>query len=150
MAEIVEFYKKMSVGDFEILKEIEESDDFTNAVTAASIDAIIAFDRDFRITIFNLAAEKRSGISKEWVVGRYYFDVFPDSWKNPQIRGRLEGILKGIGSTDKVERVRIGKIEKLFRATLMPLRQNGEVVGGLVVFRNVTHLHDLDCPAPTS
>jgi PAS domain S-box-containing protein len=144
MAEIVELYKKMSAGDFEILKEIEESDDFTNAVTAASIDAIIAFDRNFRITIFNPAAEKRSGISKERVIGRYYFDIFPDSWKNPHIRGRLEGVLKGVGITDKVERVRIGETEKLFRATLMPLRQNGVVVGGIVVFRNVTHLQGLD------
>ena len=140
MAEIVELYNSMSTEDSEILREIEEKDDFVSALTEASIDSIIAFDRDFRITIFNSAAEKRSGLSKDKVIGRYYFDIFADSWKNPKIRSRLEGILKGIGCTDKVDRVRIGEVEMLFRSTLTPLRENGEIVGGLVFFRNVTHL----------
>jgi PAS domain S-box-containing protein len=143
MAEIIELYSGMSIEDSKILQEIEEKNDFVSVLTEASIDAIIAFDCDFRITIFNPAAEKRSGIPKEKVMGRYYFDIFADSWRNPQIRSRLEGVLKGVGSPDKTERVRVAETEMLFRATLTPLRENGKVVGGLVVFRNVTHLHDL-------
>jgi PAS domain S-box-containing protein len=144
MAEIVELFRKMSAQDLETLKEIEEKDDFVGVITNSSLDAIIAFDCDFRITIFNSAAEKRSGVSKKMAVGRYFFDVFPDSWKNPFIRERLEQILNGVESTDRVERVRVKETEQLFRSTLTPLRQNGRIVGGLVIFRNVTHLGSPD------
>src|SRR6516164_8064785 len=43
----------------------------------SSVDGILAFDREFRYTVWNPAMERISGLSKEQTLGRCAFDVFP-------------------------------------------------------------------------
>ena len=43
----------------------------------SSVDGILAFDREFRYTVWNSAMERISGMSKTQTLGRCAFDVFP-------------------------------------------------------------------------
>jgi len=43
----------------------------------ASVDGILAFDREYRYTAWNRAMERISGVSRADVLGKCVFDVFP-------------------------------------------------------------------------
>ncbi|HET6974355.1 MAG TPA: PAS domain S-box protein [Pyrinomonadaceae bacterium] len=48
-----------------------------NRLIDASVDGIFAFDRDCRITAWNLAMQRISGFSREAVLGKRVGDIFP-------------------------------------------------------------------------
>ena len=59
-------------------KEPQEQDLFLKCLLEANVDGIIAFDREFRYTLWNLAMEKFSGVKREDVLGKNAFELFPN------------------------------------------------------------------------
>src|SRR5829696_6613078 len=50
---------------------------FLKCLLEASVDGIIAFDRECRYTAWNRAMERISGVGREETLGKCAFDVFP-------------------------------------------------------------------------
>jgi PAS domain S-box-containing protein len=57
--------------------ELRESRDFIENLIECSVDGILAYDMECRYTVWNPGMEKISGMSKEEVIGKCAFDVFP-------------------------------------------------------------------------
>ena len=54
-----------------------QSDLLLPQIIDASVDGILAFDRECRYTVWNQTMEQISGMSREDVLGKCAFDVFP-------------------------------------------------------------------------
>src|SRR5687767_12840071 len=53
-----------------------EQDLFLTCLLEANVDGIIAFDREFRYTLWNRAMERISGVKRQDVLGKRAFDLF--------------------------------------------------------------------------
>jgi PAS domain S-box-containing protein len=106
----------------------------------SSVDGILAFDRECRYTLWNAAMEDISGVSAAEVLGKCAFEVFPflrETGEDRYFRLALEG--QSLTVTDRAFVIpQIGH-QGFFEARYAPLHdQDGEVVGGLAIIRNVT------------
>jgi PAS domain S-box-containing protein len=116
------------------------------SLIASSKDGILAYDLNFRYTIFNHAMEKISGVKADTVLGRNAFEVFPFLSEIEEaeafrmtVRGELAGKLEM--PFDVPETGKSG----FFESSHFPLRdQSGEVVGGMAIIRNITEQKSLE------
>jgi PAS domain S-box-containing protein len=106
----------------------------------SSVDGILAFDREFRYTVWNPAMERISGMSKKQTLGRCAFDVFPflkEIGEDKFLHDVLEG--KTVIVRDRPYRVPETGREGLYEGYYSPFRnREGEIVGGLAIVRDVT------------
>jgi len=106
----------------------------------SSLDGILAFNREFRYTVWNPAMERISGMTKEQTLGKCAFDVFPflkEIGEDKFLRDVLEG--KTVIARDRPYRVPETGREGVFEGYYSPFRnQEGEIVGGLAIVRDVT------------
>ncbi len=56
---------------------VERETRFSQILIESAADGILAFDRNFRYTVWNPGIERISGMSREETLGRRAFDVFP-------------------------------------------------------------------------
>jgi PAS domain S-box-containing protein len=67
---------------------------FVERLIRSSVDGILAFDRECRYTVWNPAMEQLSGVSREEMIGRCAFEVFPflrETGEDPYFYAALEG-----------------------------------------------------------
>jgi len=106
----------------------------------SSVDGILAFDREFRFTLWNPAMERISGLSKQQALGRCAFDVFPflkEIGEDRFLADVLEG--KTVIARDRPYRAPETGREGVFEGYYSPFRNlKGEVVGGLAIVRDIT------------
>jgi two-component system, chemotaxis family, CheB/CheR fusion protein len=117
-------------------EKLKEEKDFTETVLQNSIDGIVAFDRDTRITAWNKAMESFTGLSREQVLGQDIFDLFPEYRVNDEgqaVRDALEG--KNTILHDHPFGIKFG-LQECTTVPLMTDRQ--EVIGGLSIVHDVT------------
>lgn len=96
-------------------------------------DAMIAVDKNGIITLFNNAAEKLTGIYKEYALGKPVKDVI--------LNTRLMYILE-TGAYELNRQQDLGKIKII--TNRMPIKnEDGDVVGAVAVFRDITEVLDL-------
>lgn len=114
--------------------------EFSERLIDSSTDGIIAFDRDCRFTIWNPAMERAIGISRETVIGKVAFDLFPyleETGEDQNYRAVLAG--KTINSKDRPYYVQETGREGFYEAHYAPLRdESGSIIGGLAVIRDIT------------
>ena len=92
----------------------------------AAHEGVLAVDSSGRVTLFNPAAERLTGISAENALGRYVLDVIPNT--------RLHVVLE----TGEAE---LDRLQDMGTATIMtnrvPVRNDrGEIVGAMATFRD--------------
>ncbi len=120
--------------------ETHEQDLFLKCLLEANFDGIIAFDNEFRYTLWNRAMETFSGIKREDVLGKCAFDLFPclketgeDRYYFDALAGRT--IVAEGRPYDVPETGRSG----FFDGYYSPRHdENGVVVGGVAIIRDVT------------
>src|SRR5215218_2827417 len=110
------------------------------AVVDGSPDGILAFDREFRYTLWNPAMERIAGVPAEAVLGRVAWEVFPfleEEGEDAFFAAALAGEVRT--AADRAFRVPESGRSGYFRAEYAPLRDDaGEVVGGMAVIRETT------------
>ena len=100
----------------------EPRTDYAGIVIDGSADAIGAFDRDAKWTLWNAAMERLSGKRASDVVGKHVWDAFPDLQSAPSDR--------------LIERILAGETHTHASGRYAPLRdRSGAIVGGVVVRR---------------
>ena len=139
------------LGDLEIAKnQIEQAKAKDEAILSSIGDAVMACDKDGRVTLFNGVAEALTGFSTKEVIGRHYSQLLhfiKESDEKP-------------GNDFIAEAIKIGQQTKMANHTLLitkdgqkipvadsaaPVKDaHGEIMGCVVVFRDVTHERDVD------
>jgi PAS domain S-box-containing protein len=113
---------------------------FLTRLLEASVDGILAFDRDCRYIAWNQAMERISGVRREDVLGKNAFVVFPFLRET----GEDKYLLAALAGTNSVSDKRPYTIpetgrEGFFRGYYSPLRnEQNEIVGGIAIIRDIT------------
>ncbi|MFQ5598294.1 MAG: response regulator [Nitrospiria bacterium] len=125
---------------------LREEKEFSENLINSSVDGILAFDRDCRYTIWNKGMERISGYGNEKVLGQCAFDVFPflkETGEDRHFFMALEG--RHTRSEDRPYNVPGSGRSGFFSGHYAPLYGNeGEVVGGLAVIRDMTERKKLE------
>ena len=120
-------------------EEAERQKEFSQNLIHSSIDGLLAFDLEYRYTLWNSAMERISGHSREEVLGQRAFDVFPflkQIGEDKYFTEALEG--KTAFSQERPYRTPAGK-QGFFEAHYMPLKtKQGKIIGGLGIIHEVT------------
>lgn len=111
---------------------------FLKCLLEANVDGIIAFDRDFRYTTWNRAMERISGVKREDVLGKCAFELFPclqETGEDKFYREALAG--RSVVADNRLFAIE-GK-QGYFDGYYSPRHdENGEVIGGVAIIRDVT------------
>ncbi|RYE25199.1 MAG: PAS domain S-box protein [Sphingobacteriales bacterium] len=117
---------------------LKESIRLAEMMNDASIDRILAVDRNLQIIAWNKTCEVFSGIVKDDAIGKYFFDIFPHLSRRPEIVEAIDNALKGFktfvpANKDFIE-------TEYSEHHFIPLQSpNGEVIGVLNIVHDVAH-----------
>jgi PAS domain S-box-containing protein len=121
-------------------KERRRQDTFLKCLLEANVDGIIAFDMDCRYTLWNRAMEEFSGVKREEVLGRSAFELFACLKET----GEDKYYLAAIAGKTVVAEARPYNIPEtgksgFFDGYYSPRHdENGSVIGGVAIIRDVT------------
>uniref|UniRef100_A0A7C3SHL5 histidine kinase n=1 Tax=Desulfobacca acetoxidans TaxID=60893 RepID=A0A7C3SHL5_9BACT len=123
-------------------QEISREKELTDKLIAHSEDGIVAFDRNFRITLWNDGMEAITGLSRKKLLGKGLLGILPfvkDLWdSNPDL---FAGPVRNILDSHRPMRLSPLSPEGYFNAHFFPLKNEaGEAIGGLIVVRDLTAL----------
>jgi len=133
-------FRRYSVEQRRREQALRQSEDRFRSVFASSGDGIHAYDADSRVTLWNPAMERISGVPSDEIVGRSLFEAFPfleQIAEADAIRETIQGKTAALSEMpyDMPEIDRKG----WFESTHFPLRDaQGQVVGGLGMIRDIT------------
>jgi len=106
----------------------------------ASVDGILAFDRECRYIAWNRAMECISGIRRDEVLGKCAFDVFPFLKETGESKYLFEALAgRSVVAENRPFAVPETGRAGFFEGYYSPLRtKGGEVVGGIAIIRDIT------------
>src|SRR5262249_49006235 len=114
--------------------------EFSDALIESSVDGILAFDRECRYTVWNPAMERISGVSKQTVLGRCAFEVFP-FLKETGEQAYFDAALNGENAVARDRRYVVPETGRagFFEGHYAPVRDgDGAIIGGLAVIREIS------------
>jgi PAS domain S-box-containing protein len=116
------------------------SDSFLMQLLDASIEGILAFDRDCRYTAWNKAMERITGLKRADILGKCAFDVFPflkDTGEDKCFRAALAGEIATSENRPYIV-LETGR-EGFFQGHYSPLFDTEHnIVGGIAVIHDIT------------
>lgn len=122
--------------EVELNQNLNERLNFISSLVDASVDRIIALDKQMNYQYWNTKAELYYGISKEVVIGKNILELFPGFIDDPSY-SEFRKVLKG--ETVYIPADKNLQDEKgYFETYLIPIKEKGEVTGILWI------THDLD------
>lgn len=135
-------WKSASIsGDIKRLGEkLSQSELLLTQLLEASVEGILAFDRDFRYIAWNKGMERISGFKTEDVLGKCAFDVFPFIKETGEDKC-LVAALAGQSTTSENRPYVVPETGRagFFKAYYSPLRDAEEsIVGGIAVVYDIT------------
>jgi PAS domain S-box-containing protein len=114
--------------------------EFDEQLLDACPDGVLAFDREFRYTLWNRAMERISGLARGHVLGRVAFEVFPfleATGEDFYFREALAG--RAAVSEARAYSVPESGRRGFFDGHYAPLRDaDGHIVGGVAFVRDIT------------
>jgi PAS domain S-box-containing protein len=113
---------------------------FSSRLLDASVDGILAFDRDCRYTAWNRAMERISGKKSADTLGRNAFEIFPFLKETGEDKCFYEA-LAGKSSVSENRPYTIPETgrEGFFRGFYSPLYdEHNEIAGGIAIIRDIT------------
>lgn len=115
-----------------------------NAMVASMIEGVVMTDRDYRVVVVNPAARKLIGLDGSTEVT--IFDLIEKLSGALDIRGKLEESVK-LDKVLTVDEVVINR--RSFQVFVSPVKgavglANDEVLGGVVIFHDITHDKELE------
>jgi len=120
--------------------EPQEQHLFLKCLLEANVDGILAFDRDCRYTTWNRAMERVSGVKREDVLGKRARDIFPCLQETGDEKYYFEA-LAGRSVVAEARPYTVAQTGKrgYYDGYYSPRHdENGEVIGGVAIIRDVT------------
>lgn len=104
----------------------------------STTEGISALDPEMKVTVWNTALEKRTGIKKEAILGKYVFDLLPQHAEGIE----YESIKKALaGEKVHLENIPMKFGEGFLDMEVSPLKnQEGNIMGSLSISRDVTEI----------
>lgn len=139
--EIEAFYSLQEKLVLESYSTVQESvnlkqKEFIQTLINNTIDGILAFDKDFKVTLWSPSLEKNTGIAAIEVLHKNIFDIFP-SYKDREEVRKINRVFKG--EKVKLKNIAYGFKEGFFEANLVPLLNiKNIVVGGICIFSDIS------------
>src|ERR1041384_7766584 len=118
----------------------QEQDLFLKCLLEANVDGIIAFDSEFRYTTWNRAMERISGVKREEVLGKNAFDLFPCLKETGEDKYYFEALAgRSVVAENRPYVIPQSGRNGFFDGYYSPRHdENGNVVGGVAIIRDVT------------
>ena len=118
-------------------QEIREQKAFAELLIESSPYMILAYDKNFRINAFNRKSEEHARMTKDQVIGRKIFDVFPSFEKDGWIN-KLREVLDE-GKSLHFPKFRFSHKDGWGESFMTPLLNGqNEVIGVLSITRDIT------------
>ncbi|WNV75212.1 sensor domain-containing diguanylate cyclase [Geodermatophilus sp. DSM 44513] len=137
---------RLAEAEREAQQALNRERHFSQLLVRSTSDCIHAFDAEFRYTLWNPAMEKVTGVPASEVLGQVAFERFPSivgTGDDRFFRDALDG--KHVSTPERHFDVPETGVQGWFTAAYSPiLDEDGEVVGGLSVFRDVTHAKEAE------
>jgi PAS domain S-box-containing protein len=116
-------------------QEVLEQKDFAELLISNSTDAIMAYDREEKVTLWNKAMELRTDITAEQAYGKRIYEVYP-GLQNPKEATAQQNVWKGTTTqlyahTDTAE-------QTFYNIKLVPLSAQGHIIGGVTFIQDIT------------
>ncbi len=135
----------LSIGhDLTPLRILEEERSHTQTILDSIADGVMTVDLNLRIISFNKAATRITGFGKEEALGQFCRDIFRSNLCASSCPTK-ESILTGKELPD-IEKTILNKQNKeipLNVSTAVWRDQNGNPIGGILVFRDLTPITEL-------
>jgi len=121
-------------------EEVRREREFSAQIIASSVDGIVAFDRDFRLTAWNPGMERISGLAAGQVLGRLASEAFPFIVQTGELAHMREALTgQTVTVRDRPFEIPETGRKGFFEGSLSPLRtETGEVIGGVAVIHDTT------------
>ena len=117
-------------------EQLRREKEFSENLLDNSVDGIMAFDAQHRLTAWNRVMERNTGLLEADVLGRDMFELFPEHHDGPEGEA-VRQVLAGQRVTNY--KLHLYGREGHFENYFVPLLgADGEVVGGLILVRDVT------------
>ena len=129
--------------------EQHEQDLFLKCLLEANVDGIIAFDRECRYTTWNRAMERISGVKRDDVLGKNAFELFPCLIETGEDKYYLEALAgRSVVAENRPYQIAQSGSSGFLDAYYSPRHdENGAVVGGVAIIRDVTDRKILEASA---
>ncbi len=123
-----------------LVNKPQHQNELLQSLLEASLDGIVAFDRECRYTAWNRAMECISGVKRQEVLGKSAFEVFPFLKETGEFGYFLETLAgKSMVAENRPYTVPETGRAGFFEGHYSPLRNEaGEVIGGVAVVRDIT------------
>jgi PAS domain S-box-containing protein len=148
--EVSEILNHFSTAVFSMVKLMKEGksahEKFFSDIILNSIDAIIGFDNDFKIFLWNKGAENLYGYSKEEMMGMGFDVLIPDNLLEKGEKDFLINEVKTKGYISNYETERITKSGNLINVSLTRFAvygQDNEMMGSVGIVRDITTVKKL-------
>jgi PAS domain S-box-containing protein len=116
-----------------------------DALVEASVDGVLAFDRELRYTLWNPAMERLSGVPAAVAIGAHALELFPFLVETGEDRAFHAALAGETVTTRRRAFVNRAGRAGFFDGHYRPLRDStGAVVGGLAIVREVSDAVELD------
>lgn len=141
MLDLIAFFNYYREKVYEAYLEIQNADlrkekEFIETILESTDEGISGLDKDMRVTVWNNAVERRTGVGKEEILGKKLFDYFPLYSKE-----ELELIKRAqAGEVIHLRDMPLKHRNGYFDMDVIPLKdQDGTIKGSLSFSRDVTH-----------
>jgi len=127
-----------------INKKAKKTNQYINTILDSIADGVFTVDLDWKITSFNSAAERITGVSKDEAIGQYCWDVFRANicQSNCAMRKTLKTKKEIINQQIDILSSE-GKKIPISISTAILKDENGKVLGGVETFRDLTVFEEL-------
>ncbi len=119
---------------------ITEDRNQMRAVLSSVIEGVVAIDRNEKVILFNSAIEKIFNISKEKVIGKFFWEVI----RNNELNALLKEAMKRKNLQDKELSLFFPEGEKIFQVHALPIKDKKEPSGVVAVLHDITKLKRLE------
>jgi PAS domain S-box-containing protein len=102
---------------------------------------VISFDKNGKITIFNLQMERIFNKKEEDVLGKSFYEILPSEIIK-DFKNKLYGLDKTI--TEKELQIKIDGKNLILYTLVVPIFENGKLLGVQVIFSDVTKIKQLE------
>lgn len=140
MIDLIGLYNFYREKAYQAYLEIQNADlqkekDFIEAILESTDEGISGLDRDLKVTVWNHALERRTGVNKKEILGRKLFDIFP----HYATEEREVFLQAQKGESIHLRDRKLKHREGFFDLDVIPLTtEAGEITGSLSFSRDVT------------
>lgn len=140
--ELERFHNHLEEYAFQVYVEIQQEQLFKEKELIASlinnsINGVVSFDTDLRVTEWNSVMEKWNNLKKSDVLGKKIFDLFPQ-FEHTEEGQAMMAVLKG--EHVYISERPFAKRKGYYEADIIPLyNKQGNITGGVSIIHETTH-----------